>query len=410
MTDNNQPADSVEVTQADIHAAALQWCSEKDRETFPEDVDYFKCQWWALPGLRARVEAAARHRLSAQPAREDVFLETVKAIEAALIEPDVAGAMAIVQQVLADHEALLSHPSQPAQAGDAISAIQEMIDSYSIAGANVLDWLTKEDREQMPPSASQADRDWGSNVACRATFSALRDAQAKIAALRAQPTHGTGNFLTAYVSQDGKDISIKHDLDADWDAVRHAHEALRDRLIERIAERDKCPFSPSQPAQAGNLWIERWNGSEPMRGSSIWTTDSIGCHQNLIEHFGGDEETHKSVSRIVSAHNNFHRSADPFRPMEEWDAYEDKDELVLLIVEFEGNSTDDAIFAITIGGNNDHNVGPDEGQGWQFAGWDWCQDCFTEGRGKPVRWAPLPHHIARAMDDAADAASKGGAA
>lgn len=59
----------------------------------------------------------------------------------------------------------------------------------------------------------------------------------------------------------------------------------------------------SPPVNAGDKWIERWNGSEPMRGSSIWTQDSIGCHKNMIEHFGGDEETHRSVQRIVAAHN-----------------------------------------------------------------------------------------------------------
>jgi hypothetical protein len=82
-----------------------------------------------------------------------------------------------------------------------------------------------------------------------------------------------------------------------------------------------------------------------------------------------------------------------FLPMEAWDC---RDETVLLLVDYTDGEhpLDDATFAITIGHNNDHNVGEGEGQGWQFAGWCWCQDCYTEGEGKPIGWMPLPHHLA----------------
>ncbi|WP_200480126.1 hypothetical protein, partial [Azospirillum brasilense] len=40
----------------------------------------------------------------------------------------------------------------------------------------------------------------------------------------------------------------------------------------------------------------------------------------------------------------------------------------------------------TIGWNNADNTGGETG--WQFAGWDWEQDCWTEGRGKVVGWLP----------------------
>jgi len=43
-----------------VYRAALAWCGKKDRETFPEDIAYFKNNWRALPGLRAYVEAEAR--------------------------------------------------------------------------------------------------------------------------------------------------------------------------------------------------------------------------------------------------------------------------------------------------------------------------------------------------------------
>ncbi len=55
-------------------------------------------------------------------------------------------------------------------------------------------------------------------------------------------------FLVAYVSQDAKVIGIEHDTEADWVAVHRAHVVLRDRLNERLAEREKCPFRP--PAKA----------------------------------------------------------------------------------------------------------------------------------------------------------------
>jgi hypothetical protein len=35
-----------------VGAAAIKWCGEKDRETFPSDIEYFRTNWRALPGLR----------------------------------------------------------------------------------------------------------------------------------------------------------------------------------------------------------------------------------------------------------------------------------------------------------------------------------------------------------------------
>ena len=40
----------------------------------------------------------------------------------------------------------------------------------------------------------------------------------------------------------------------------------------------------------------------------------------------------------------------------------------------------------TIGFNNLGNTGEDV---WQFAGWDWSHDCFTDGHGEIVGWLPL---------------------
>jgi hypothetical protein len=40
-----------------VYMAALKWCGEKDRETFPDDITYFKHNWRALAGLKEYVRA-----------------------------------------------------------------------------------------------------------------------------------------------------------------------------------------------------------------------------------------------------------------------------------------------------------------------------------------------------------------
>lgn len=40
----------------------------------------------------------------------------------------------------------------------------------------------------------------------------------------------------------------------------------------------------------------------------------------------------------------------------------------------------------TIGGNTFDHTGEDK---WQFAGWSWIHDCFTEGEGTVLGWLPL---------------------
>lgn len=61
--------------------------------------------------------------------------------------------------------------------------------------------------------------------------------------------------------------------------------------------------------------------------------------------------------------------------------------LVRLLVSFEENSIDDGDepFA-TIGQNNFQNDGVDR---WQFVGWCWTHDEFTDGQGTPLGWLPM---------------------
>ncbi|HGM5918318.1 TPA: hypothetical protein ACKP5X_000581 [Stenotrophomonas maltophilia] len=73
--------------------------------------------------------------------------------------------------------------------------------------------------------------------------------------------------------------------------------------------------------------------------------------------------------------------------------------LVRLLVDFTSNATEDTSGpAWTIGSNNDSNVMADERVGWQFAGWCWTHDHFTEGEGTPVGWLPLVGEAAQAVD------------
>ncbi|GKS96917.1 hypothetical protein [Acidovorax sp. SUPP2825] len=78
-------------------------------------------------------------------------------------------------------------------------------------------------------------------------------------------------------------------------------------------------------------------------------------------------------------------------PSEQWRPMETapKDGTLLrLLVEFEHHATEDGEGPQpTIGSNTwDNHHDFDE---WQFAGWDWCQDRYTQGVGKPVGWLPL---------------------
>jgi hypothetical protein len=62
--------------------------------------------------------------------------------------------------------------------------------------------------------------------------------------------------------------------------------------------------------------------------------------------------------------------------------------MLFLLVDYStgGAPLEDEMIAWTIGFNNKDDTGADE---WQFAGWCWVHDHFTEGRGEPVAWAHL---------------------
>lgn len=88
----------------------------------------------------------------------------------------------------------------------------------------------------------------------------------------------------------------------------HLISAWNRRASTQSTNSDLADERGNAPPFSGEPWIERWCGSGMLKGSSIWTVDNLGCHKNMIEHFGGDEETHASVRRIVAAHNAALRS------------------------------------------------------------------------------------------------------
>lgn len=51
----------------------------------------------------------------------------------------------------------------------------------------------------------------------------------------------------------------------------------------------------------------------------------------------------------------------------------------------------------TIGSNNLSNTQEDR---WEFAGWDWQQDCFITGRGEVIGWMPFKAASRSRLEDA----------
>jgi len=76
--------------------------------------------------------------------------------------------------------------------------------------------------------------------------------------------------------------------------------------------------------------------------------------------------------------------------------------MLRLLVRFTEHATDDAEEAWTIGSNSFDANGEDV---WQFAGWCWMHDHFTEGKGTPIGWLPMLANLAQpaqAVDVGAD--------
>lgn len=60
------------------------------------------------------------------------------------------------------------------------------------------------------------------------------------------------HFLVIHANKDGTLVGIDHPCDAVWNDVMAAHVAVRDRINERIAQQDGCPFKPAHRAKAAS--------------------------------------------------------------------------------------------------------------------------------------------------------------
>lgn len=76
--------------------------------------------------------------------------------------------------------------------------------------------------------------------------------------------------------------------------------------------------------------------------------------------------------------------------------------MLRLLVDYSADDADhaleDALQAWTIGFNNLGNTEEDK---WQFVGWCWSHDHFTEGHGKVIGWLPWEHSDAAGLTPAA---------
>ena len=68
--------------------------------------------------------------------------------------------------------------------------------------------------------------------------------------------------------------------------------------------------------------------------------------------------------------------------------------MLRLLVDYSGEdgfgALEDAETAWTIGFNQLLDTGDDV---WEFAGWDWCGDYFTQGGGKVLGWLPFHREL-----------------
>ena len=130
-------------------------------------------------------------------------------------------------------------------------------------------------------------------------------------------------------------------------------------------------------------------------GFSSYTLVVIDGEWVLKIYTDGVKDTYKldSEHQAKAAANEHHRkeAEKMLSPVESgWQPIETapKDgSLLLLLTSGSDNLVEDAIHSRTIGHNSFEHTEVDE---WQMAGWCWSHDHYTDGRGTPTHWQPLP--------------------
>lgn len=117
-------------------------------------------------------------------------------------------------------------------------------------------------------------------------------------------------------------------------------------------------------------------------GWSKWR-EVMECDMETLQKLAREYPARHQMRQVYTAPQ---QSAQPvaWRPMET--APKDGT-MIRLLVEFEHHATEDLDQCATIGVNSFENTKDEDV--WQFAGWNWDQDCWTQGVGTPVGWLPM---------------------
>ena len=139
---------------------------------------------------------------------------------------------------------------------EVVSLIQHRIDTYSVAGATLLEWLDEVDRKAMPKRTSLKHQEWASDIACRATFKALREVQELILATTNQSTPDATDMVVTTSHFYRKSVLRKIELEYRWGnltkvgVVNHLRRGgFNFDAAVRHAERI-VPTSTSKPTQS----------------------------------------------------------------------------------------------------------------------------------------------------------------
>ena len=208
----------------------------------------------------------------------------------------------------------------------------------------------------------------------------------------------SGSYLAMHDARDQPPVHHLAAADGVWRSLRPmVLRAMADiHAVKGIEEPEWFPL-PNPFAPVDILPADR----DALYGGLISAGHPATYARHMAYEMPGDDGSLQMLARHRLAYSGSEPNMTAaFLPMDHWDQ---RDAPVLLLVDYrEGgdHALDDAWIAITIGHNNDHNVGDDEGAGWQFAGWCWTHDHYVQGKGKPIGWMPLPHHLAAVMMEA----------
>lgn len=79
------------------------------------------------------------------------------------------------------------------------------------------------------------------------------------------------NWFSVRVASDLKTVSIDHPTEADWYAVRRAHEVVRDRMIERLGAQADCPVNRPDASVEGLAGTDWFAGDVDCDGNELIT-------------------------------------------------------------------------------------------------------------------------------------------